>query len=52
MTESYQDIQRQAKGPGVEEWKRADEARASLPAYFSQLQDDPRITDLTRSERA
>lgn len=52
MTESYEDIQSQAKGPGVEEWKRADKARAGLPAYYRELQEDPRITDLTRSERA
>src|SRR3712207_2542999 len=49
---TYEDIQSRAKGPGVEEWKRADKARTSLPAYYRQLQDDPRITDLVRSERA
>jgi hypothetical protein len=57
MTEAidstYEDIQQKAKGPGVEEWKRVDKARSSsLPAYYRQLQDDPRITDLSRSERA
>ena len=52
MTESYQDIQSRAKGPGVEEWKSADRARASLPEFYAQLEADPRITDLTRSEKA
>ena len=52
MTQSYQDIQRRAKGPGTEEWKSADKARADLAAYYQQLQEDPRITDLARSEQA
>ncbi len=33
---SYEDIQRQAKGPGVEEWKSADKARASLPEFYRE----------------
>jgi hypothetical protein len=49
---TYESIQEQAKGPGTEEWKRADKARASLPEYYRELQDDPRITDLVRSEKA
>ena len=52
MSETYEDIQSRAKGQGVEEWKSLDKARANLPAYYRELQDDPRITDLTRSERA
>jgi hypothetical protein len=49
---TYEDIQSQAKGPGVEEWKRTDKARADLPAFYRELQEDPRITELVRSERA
>jgi hypothetical protein len=56
MTEAikptYEGIQQEAKGPGVEEWKSADKARASLPEFYRELQDDPRITDLVRSEKA
>ena len=56
MTESinptYEDIQSQAKGSGVEEWKRADKARADLTEFYRTLQDDPRISDLARSEKA
>ena len=56
MTESinptYDDIQREAKGPGVEEWRRADQARSDLTEFYRQLEADPRISDLARSERA
>ena len=56
MTESinptYEDIQSQAKGSGVEEWKRADKARADLTEFYRTLQDDPCISDLARSEKA
>jgi hypothetical protein len=52
LNPTYEDIQGQAKGSGVEEWKRADKARAGLPEYYRELQDDPRITDLVRSEKA
>jgi hypothetical protein len=49
---TYEDIQQKATGPGVEEWKRADRARADLSEFCRQLQDAPRISDLARSERA
>jgi hypothetical protein len=48
----YEEIQSQAKGPGVEEWKRADKARGSLPEFYRQLEADPRFSDLARAERA
>ena len=52
MTGTYERIQQEAKGLGVEEWKRADTARGGLTEFYQKLQDDPRITDLARSERA
>jgi hypothetical protein len=56
MTEAikptYEGIQEQAKGPGVEEWRRADKARADLSEFYRTLQEDPRISDLARSEQA
>src|SRR3712207_1628234 len=57
MTESinptYDDVQREAKGrPGVAGWRRADKARADLTEFYRTLQDDPRISDLARSEKA
>jgi hypothetical protein len=51
MSETYEDMQSQANGPGVEEWKRADKARANLTEFYRGLQDDPRISDLARSEK-
>ncbi len=56
MTEAinptYQSIQEQAKGPGVEEWKRADKARAELTTTYQSLKDDPRYTEQHKVERA
>jgi hypothetical protein len=56
MTEAinpnYEDVQSQAKGLGTEEWKNADRARAGLREYYAQLDADPRLSDLARSEQA
>ena len=52
MSETYENIQSRAKGPGVEEWRRVDKARAGLPEFYRGLQEDPRITPLARSEKA
>ena len=56
MTEAvnptYTDLQNQAEGPGVAEWKNADRARASLREYYAQLDADPRLSAVARSEQA
>ena len=52
VSPTYTDIQNQAKGPGSEEWKSADRARAGLREYYAQLDADPRLSDLARSEQA
>jgi hypothetical protein len=36
INSAYEDIQQSAKGPGVEEWKRADKARVSHQDRHSQ----------------
>jgi hypothetical protein len=48
----YEDLREGATGPGAAEWKQADKARAGLTEFYNQLREDPRITDLARSEQA
>jgi hypothetical protein len=52
LRQSYDDVQREAKGPGVEEWKRADKLRADLSATYQSLRDDPRYTEEHKAETA
>jgi hypothetical protein len=42
---SYDDVQREARGPGVAEWRKADKARDDLSATYQSLRDDPRYTE-------
>jgi hypothetical protein len=49
---SYESIQQEAKGPGVEEWKRADKLRADLSATYQSLKDDDRYAPEYKAERA
>jgi hypothetical protein len=56
MTEAvnptYESIQQDAKGPGVEEWRRADKLRANLSATYQSLKDDERYTEQHKAETA
>ena len=52
LRQSYDDVQREAKGPGVEEWRKADKARDDLTATYQSLRDDPRYTDEHKAETA
>jgi hypothetical protein len=45
IRQSYEDVQREAKGPGVEEWRKADKLRADLSATYQSLKDDPRYNE-------
>jgi hypothetical protein len=52
LRQSYDDVQREAKGPGVEEWRKADKARDDLSATYQSLRDDPRYTEEHKAETA
>jgi hypothetical protein len=53
MTEtSYEEIQSQAKGPGVEEWRRADKLRADLTTTYHSLKEDGRYAPEYKAETA
>jgi hypothetical protein len=56
MTEAirptYEGIQQEARGPGVDEWKRADKLRADLSSTYQSLRDDPRYTEEHKAETA
>jgi hypothetical protein len=52
LRQSYDDVQREAKGPGVEEWKQADQARSDLSATYQSLRDDPRYSEEHKAETA
>jgi hypothetical protein len=49
---SYQDIQDGATGAGVDEWKRADKARAALSETYRSLAEDERYAPEFKAERA
>ena len=49
---SYEHLQQEAKGPGVEEWKRTDKLRAELSATYQSLKDDERYAPEYKSETA
>jgi hypothetical protein len=49
---TYESIQEQAKGPGTEEWRRADKARADLTATYQSLKEDDRYAPEYKAERA
>ncbi len=52
MNPTYEDMQEKAKGPGVEEWKRADKARADLSALYRNLSEDERYAPEYKAETA
>jgi hypothetical protein len=52
ILQSYEDIQREASGPGVEEWRRVDRLRAELTSLYNNLRDDNRYAESYKSERA
>ena len=50
--QSYEDVQREAKGPGTDEWRAADKARQKLSELYRNLQEDERYAQEYKSERA
>jgi hypothetical protein len=56
MTEAvnpnYERVQQEAKGPGVDEWRQVDKARADLSATYQSLRDDARYTERHKAETA
>jgi hypothetical protein len=56
MTEAvnptYESIQQEARGPGVEEWRRTDKLRADLSTLYTNLKDDPRYSEEYKAETA
>jgi hypothetical protein len=49
---SYESIQQEAKGPGVDEWRQVDKARAELSELYRNLQEDERYAPEYKSETA
>jgi hypothetical protein len=45
ISPSYESIQQQAKGPGVEKWRRIDKLRTDLTNLYNSLQEDTRYTE-------
>lgn len=56
MTETtiptYESVQQEAKGPGVDEWRRADKLRSSLTELYRELSEDDRYAPEYKSETA
>jgi len=51
MTETYESIQTEAKGPGVDEWRQVDRARSELTALYRGLAEDDTRTEEYKTER-
>jgi hypothetical protein len=49
---SYESIQQQARGPGADEWRQLDKARAELTGLYNSLREDERYAPEYKSERA
>jgi hypothetical protein len=49
---SYESIQQEAKGPGVEEWRRIDKLRDELTNLYNSLREDARYTEEHKAQRA
>lgn len=52
VQQSYEDVQREAKGPGVEEWRKVDKLRSELGALYDSLREDERYAPEYKSEAA
>jgi hypothetical protein len=48
--QSYESVQQEARGPGVDEWRRVDKARADLNAYYRSLSEDERYSPEYKSQ--
>ena len=52
IRQSYEDVQREARGPGTDEWRATDKARANLTELYRNLQEDARYAQEFKAERA
>jgi hypothetical protein len=52
IRQSYEDVQQEAKGPGADEWREVDKARAKLSELYRNLQEDERFAEQYKSEQA
>jgi hypothetical protein len=49
---TYESVQQEAKGPGVDEWRRADKLRSDLRELYRSLSEDDRYALEYKSETA
>jgi hypothetical protein len=52
IRQSYEDVQREAKGPGADQWRAMDKARANLSELYRNLQEDERYAEEYKAGRA
>src|SRR5215211_6313103 len=52
MIATYESAQGEARGPGVEEWRRVDKARSDLAALYRSLSEDDRYAQEYKTEKA
>ena len=52
ITPTYDSIQQEARGPGVEEWRRVDKARSDLTELYRNLSEDERYAPEYKAETA
>ena len=52
IRQTYEDIQREAKGPGSDQWRKADKLRADLTNFYNGLREDERYAQEYKSQRA
>src|SRR5215211_987139 len=52
IRQSYESVQSEAKGPGVEEWRQVDKARSDLAELYNNLREDDRYAPEYKAESA
>jgi hypothetical protein len=52
MTETYESLQANARGPGVQEWLEVDKARSDLAQYYRSLREDDRYAPEYKAQKA
>src|SRR5215204_2649674 len=52
MTETYETMQANDRGPGLLEWRQVDEARSDLAEYYRSLREDDRYAPEYKAQKA
>jgi len=52
MTQTYETVQANARGPGVQEWLEVDKARSDLAQYYRSLREDDRYAPEYKAQAA